>query len=138
MLADEKMMLAVEQSLKEQGVIEQFEHENGPVRGRMMITIGEVPENLVFEVPEGFYPFIGTFDFYDSQVGVVFNPATMQAASGIWTTPQKSDAEAPDRSWIDFFVQTLVQHVQGESFGLPVYSFVTDESDLTIVPSLPE
>jgi hypothetical protein len=35
------------------------------------------------------------------------------------------------------FVKTLYENISGESFGVPMYSFVNEHSELTILPTEP-
>jgi len=138
MLIDKAAFEQVEETLRKNGSIERFERESGKILGRMMITLGEVPENLDIDVPEHAHVFIGSFDFYNSTIGIVMNPDTKQVCSGIWTMPQKNGAEEPSRDWIDFFVATLLKSFKDDgSFGIPIYSFVNDTSDMTIIPVRP-
>ena len=43
MLADKEMFFKVEDTLRERGIIEKFEEENGKITGHMMITMTEIP-----------------------------------------------------------------------------------------------
>lgn len=136
MITDVEAFQVVEKTLRDNGELQEFEKESGEVLGRMMITLGEVPPDLEIEVPEGSCVFIGSFDFYDSVIGIVINPATKQAASGIWITPQVEGAEPPAEDWIEFFVKTLVGSFADDgSYGYPIFSFVNDTADMTIVPT---
>lgn len=46
MLKDKKAFEKVEESLKEKGIIEKFENENGKILGRIMITLTDKPDIL--------------------------------------------------------------------------------------------
>ena len=72
MLANPELFQMVEDELKKQGVIQRFEEEQGEIIGRMMITLGNVPDDLKdeIEMSDGDCVFIGTFDFYDASVGI--------------------------------------------------------------------
>ena len=60
-------------------------------------------------------------------------------ATGLWVTPQEEDAEAPARDWIEVFIKTLVSSINEDgSYGVPIYSLVNDNADLTVVPTAPE
>jgi hypothetical protein len=40
---------------------------------------------------------------------------------------------------VEFFIKTLMQSIEPDgSFGVPVYSFVSDTSDMTVVPAKAE
>ncbi|MCG5642086.1 MULTISPECIES: hypothetical protein [unclassified Streptococcus] len=43
MLAAKEMFFKIENILREQGVLEKFEEENGKITGHMMITMTEIP-----------------------------------------------------------------------------------------------
>lgn len=43
MLAAKEMFFKIENILREQGVLEKFEEENGEITGHMMITMTEIP-----------------------------------------------------------------------------------------------
>ncbi|MGV1199655.1 hypothetical protein [Enterococcus casseliflavus] len=141
MLINEEMFDKVTDFLVERGTIQEFESKNGKLKGRMMITLGELPEDLGIEIdPEKkAYVFNGSFDFYDAIVGVALYLDSLELASGVWVTPQKDDAEEPAKEWIEFFIQTLVSHIDEDGgFGIPMYTYVNDTSDFTVVPGSPE
>lgn len=141
MLIDKEMFDAVETMLIRQGRIAAFEAENGKILGRMMITQADVPEDIDARFVDGKTPgaFEASFDFYDSTVGMALYTDTREAASGIWITPQKDGADPPAREWIEFFVEKLLESIEEDgSYGIPIYSFVNDTCDMTIVPMKPE
>ena len=141
MLANPELFQIVEDELKKQGVIQRFEEEQGEIIGRMMITLGDVPDDLKdeIEISDGDYVFIGTFDFYDASVGIVLNHQTMTVKSGLWITPQESDAEPPSEDWCNFFVQTIAKNINKDgSFGYPLYTFCASVGDFTCVPTNPD
>lgn len=139
MLANEKLFNKVEDDLRKEGKLQAFEKENGPITGRMMIDRVELPDEI--EVAE-----VGckkplaleaSFDFYDTAVGVAVDPESGKFASKIWGTPQVADAEEPDEAWVEFFIQTLADSIgEDGEVGYPIYSFVNDTSDMTVVPTL--
>ena len=137
MLIDQKMFESVENILIEQGKIAAFEAENGKILGRMMITKAEIPEGIDVKLVNGRRPqaFEASFDFYDSTVGLAIYTDAKEAASGIWITPQKAGADPPSNDWIEFFVEKLMECIEEDgSYGIPIYSFVNDTCDMTIVP----
>ena len=82
--------------------------------------------------------FIGTFDFYDSSVGIVINTETMQVKSGLWITKETEDAEAPSKEWCEFFVEVIARYIEPNgSYGIPMYTFCSESADFTIVPAQP-
>ena len=129
----------IENLLAKEGKIAKFEKENGEIKGRMMIDIVQPPENLNIQIPDDFYAFGASFDFYDCSIGMVLNPKTLKAGSGIWVTEQVEGAEPPSQEWINFFVETLVNHIEPDgSFGYPMFTFATDTADMTVVPTKDE
>lgn len=141
MLADKKMFEVIENILIENGTIAKFEAEQGTICGHMMITETQIPEELGVDIKKtsSLHAFQGTFDFYDMAIGMALYTDTLQAACGLWMTPQTDDAEEPAGEWVDFFIQTLVNNIQPDgSFGVPMYSFVCDVGDFTVVSTLDE
>ena len=101
----------------------------------------DIPEGIAVEERDSKAPvaFEASFDFYDSTVGLAIYTTDRQLATGLWVTPQEDGAEAPAEDWVEFFIKTLVTHIAEDgSFGVPIYSFVNDTCDMTVVPELPE
>ena len=141
MLVNRTMFDTVEAILRENGSIKRFENECGEIKGRMMITMTDIPEGIAVEERDSKAPvaFEASFDFYDSTVGLAIYTTDRQLATGLWVTPQEDGAEAPAEDWVEFFIKTLVTHIAEDgSFGVPIYSFVNDTCDMTVVPELPE
>ncbi|MHA3066820.1 hypothetical protein [Lacticaseibacillus saniviri] len=140
MLIDKKAFDTVTGALKEQGVIRDFEAQNGKITGHMMITIGEIPEDLTVKLDPNrkSYIFIGSFDFYDATVGLAIYLDKFEIASGVWSTPQVVNAESPTREWIEFFIRILVGNIDADGgFGVPMYTYISDSADFTVVPGRP-
>ena len=138
MLIEKDKFEIVEQMLVEQGRIEAFEQENGAILGRMMITTDTMPEELAeeVEIKDDLTVFTASFDFYDMTVSAAVYTQSKEVAK-MWLTPQADDAEQPAREWISFFIEKLFMGIDGEGgYGIPMCSFVTDTSDMTIVPTL--
>ena len=138
MLTDKKKFDNVEQMLIEQGRIEAFEQENGAILGRMMITTDTMPEELAeeVEIKDDLTVFTASFDFYDMTVSAAVYTQNKEVAK-MWLTPQADDAEQPAREWISFFIEKLFIGIDDEGgYGIPMCSFVTDTSDMTVVPTL--
>lgn len=68
-------------------------------------------------------------------IGIAFDLDTMELIPQMWFTPQTDDAVEPSSEWIEFFVKTLCENISEDGFGVPMYSFLNDHSDLTIVPT---
>ena len=138
MLIDKDKFEIVEQMLIEQGRIEAFEQENGAILGRMMITTDTMPEELAeeVEIKDDLTVFTASFDFYNMTVSAAVYTQSKEVAK-MWLTPQADDAEQPAREWISFFIEKLFMGIDDEGgYGIPMCSFVTDTSDMTIVPTM--
>ena len=138
MLIDKAKFEIVERTLTEQGKIEAFEQENGAILGRMMITTDEMPEDMSdeVEIKKDLTVFTASFDFYDMTVSAAVYTQSKEIAK-MWITPQDDDAEQPAREWISFFIEKLFEGIDNEgNYGVPICSFVTDTSDMTVVPTM--
>lgn len=141
MLIDKAAFDSLQAVLSQNGQLKKFEAEYGKIKGRMMITRTQVPDGIDVEIIPGKTPqaFEASFDFYDSTVGMAIYTDTKEAATGIWITPQADDAEPPAQDWINFFVEKLLEGIDEDgSYGIPIYSFINDTCDMTIVPEKPE
>lgn len=143
MLIDPIKFNELETFLREKGKLEKFEKESGKILGRAMITLGEVPEELKCKVLRDYnekdvYVFNCSFDFYDSYLGLALEKQSLQPVSSIWITEQLEGSDVPSQDWIEFFVRILVEYVveNDEGYGVPLYIFVNDESELVIEPTL--
>ena len=137
MLIDKDKFEIVEQMLVEQGRIEAFEQENGAILGRMMISTDTMPEELAeeVEIKDDLTVFTASFDFYDMTVSAAVYTQSKEVAK-MWLTPQADDAEQPAREWISFFIEKLFMGIDDEGgYGIPMCSFVTDTTDMTVVPT---
>ena len=139
MLSDARQFAIVEEALEQNGIIQRFEKDHGKITGRMMIALADTPDGLPVKTEGGsFHTFECSFDFYDTSLGICIDTKTLQVACGMWATPQKEDADMPSREWIEFFLDTLMSHISDDgSFGAPMYTFVNDVSDFTVVPTAP-
>lgn len=75
MLIDPSSFKRLEESLIEQGKIEKFEKESGKILGRVMITIGSIPDDIKEDVlrdneEDDLIIFNCSFDFYNSTLGI--------------------------------------------------------------------
>jgi hypothetical protein len=140
MLFDKELFDVVEESCIKNGVISDFEKTNGKIKGRMMITLIDIPEELGITIEDQENPplaFGASFDFYDCSLGIALYPKTMKFVSGVWVTPQVEDAEPPAKEWIKFFIKTLAESIDEDgSFGYPMYTFISDTGDFTCIPTL--
>ena len=70
-------------------------------------------------------------------ISVAVYTQSMEFASAIWLTSQAEDAEQPSKEWISFFIDKLFEAFDDNgNYSFPIYSFVTDSSDMTIVPRI--
>ena len=139
MLLDIKAFEILEKALTDNGIIKRFEEEHGKIRGRMMITLSNVPDEIEVDdaASDDIIAFCGSFDFYNSTVGFAISRFTMQAVTGIWITPQEENADEPSEEWIKFFVSTVMSNIgEDGSFGIPMYTFISDTCDFTVVPTI--
>ena len=139
MITDINLFNEVEKTLLDNGKLRAFENENGEVRGRMMITTSTIPEEIAGEIvcSDDITAFTASLDFYDMTMSVAVCTKTKKIVSGIWVTSQKENAEQPSTEWVSFFLEKVVEAIDEDgSFGVPIYSFITDTSDMTVVPSI--
>lgn len=139
MLINKEQFSIVEENLAKSGRLSEFESQSGAIKGRMMITRTTIPNGIDFKTIPGKKPqaFEASFDFYDAAVGVAIYTDTMEVATGIWITPQIKDAEPPAHEWIEFFIEKLLESINADgSYGVPIYSFVNDACDMTVIPSM--
>ena len=143
MLIDEKMFYYVETSLKEESKIEEFEKESGEILGRVMISLGKVPDDLKNEVLKDYeedqvYVFNCSFYFYDSYLGIALDKQSLNPISSIWISEQRGNADPPSQDWVEFFVRILIEYFveKQDGFGIPLYIFVNNDSEMVIEPTL--
>ena len=129
----------LENALIENGTIEKFEKKNGKVKGRMMITLADIPNGIdVEENEKHLQAFECSFDFLDVTFIVVVNTHEQKTVSSVWINKQKPDAEEPDKTWMDFFLKTLsLSFFDDGSYSCPLYTFLNDSADFTVVPDFP-
>lgn len=138
MLIDKELFETVEEQLIQNGKLKDFESEYGKVKGRMMITRTSIPDGVNIKIIPHKIPqaFEASFDFYDSTIGLALYTDIKEVATGLWVTPQTDNADPPAQEWIEFFVQKLIESIDDDgSYGTPIYSFVNDTCDMTIVPT---
>lgn len=138
MILDNELLKEVEAELEKSGMLEDFELEYGPVRGRMEITVGEFPEDIPNEEKvSDVTVFLASFDFYDAVLGLGMQLSPVQVATKLWVTPQREDAEPPADDLVELFVKTLAENIDpnGE-FNYPMFTFISEEGEFTkVVPS---
>lgn len=144
MLVNSDLFNRIEKSLKDNGVLEQYEKDEGKVIGRMMISVGDVPKdiNISSELTESTHCFIASFDFYDVEIGLLLDIKTKRTKSGIFIVPQSENHQEPTQEWVEFFISILAEYLEVDengSFYTPIYTFIFKEADFTVVPTaIPE
>lgn len=136
LLINEKSFKNIEEALIKDGTMDEFKEKHGEVKGRMMINILETPEAIGINIKnkENTYVFQATFDFLDISLAMALNTSTMRAESGIIYLEQKPGAKKPHKHWVEFFVQTIVNHINPDgSFGYPMYTFLYEVGDFTVI-----
>ena len=83
MLDDPELFANIEESMREQGVIANFEKSYGKITGRMMITQADPTDEAraAAGADPGVHAFFASFDFMPIRFGFALNPATKEAAS---------------------------------------------------------
>ena len=139
MLSNPQAFAEVERMLTEDGTIERFEAEHGPVTGRMMIDVGQVPSPLKDRVELGsdVVVFTGTFDFLHSAVGVAVDVRAGQPKSGVWVEEQKTGAYQPGKQWVDYFMSVLMDGIRDGAYRVPIYAFINDNASFEVYPAEP-
>lgn len=127
MLIDESSFKAFESEMRESGKLEAFITENGEVSGRMMVTVGEPPADSEIEVGSDEAALIGSFDFMDCAMGIVFNPAARTPSSGIWVIRQSEDARPPQQRFIGMFAEKLMAGISEDgTLRMPVCALIAE------------
>ena len=136
MLSDKEKFALMEKIAVEKGVISHFEENYGEVTGRVMIVETEVPESAKkgIEAVNMLHAFECSFDFLDATLNVVVAVRPLRIISNMWAVRQKPDAQLPAEDWQKFFIKQLRDNIAPDgSFGIPMYSFVNNYGDVTIV-----
>ena len=137
MLSNPDMFDTIVSVCRERGVIDRFEAENGEIKGHMMIDTIDMPDDVSLypNASGNIFAFEASFDFMDTRIGLALCIPSVEAASGIWFI----NGEEPDNVWVEFFVKTLVENIPPDGgFGVPLYTFLTDEASFTVVPTAPD
>ncbi len=133
MLNNKEEFDRIEKELTEEGTIKEFTDINGKIEGRMMISIGQPPEDLELDLPPDAEPliYIGSFDFMNAEIGIAMNKETFMPESGVWITPQEDDAVIPSDEWLDLFIEILVENQKrnGEN-PKTIFVFFSQNDDL--------
>lgn len=138
MLSNPEMFKTVEDGLRAMGTIQAFEEENGPILGRIMIALSEIPDGVPVRRTdrENLTAFEATFDFCNVALGVVVDTKKKTLESSVWGRYQVPGAQRPSDDWVKFLIRTLFEQIREDgSYGVPMYAFVNDTADFTAVPN---
>ncbi|RVU71855.1 MULTISPECIES: hypothetical protein [Lactobacillus] len=127
------------QKLFMQGVLQDFEKKHGAIKGRMMVTEGKIPPELLVKLqPElvknpKWIVVEGSFDFSNYTIGMVVGLNPVKALSEGWLKPQMTTAgPKPSKEWQEFFMEKVLKAIDDKGhLDLPMYTWISDKSDLT-------
>ena len=136
MLTDRDLFAFTEKKLRDNGTLDRFEAEHGPVLGRSMITLTQLPEGYSVSGLEQkhLFAFECSFDFCDFTLGVVYDTRAHKVVGSVWITRQGASDELPPEECIQFFLRTLIQSVgEDGSFSVPIYTFANATKEMTVM-----
>lgn len=139
MLKEEKKFDKLGQKLFMDGVLQDFEKKNGPIKGRMMVTEGKIPPEMLAKLqPElmknpKWIVVEGSFDFSNYTIGMVVGLNPIKPLSNGWLTPQLGHpGMQPDQHWQEFFMEKVLDNIDDHGqIDLPLYTWISDKNDLT-------
>lgn len=140
MLKDEKKFDEVGQKLFMKGVLQNFEQKHGAIKGRMMVTEGKIPPEMLMQLqPElmknpKWIVVEGSFDFSNYMIGMVIGLNPIKPLANGWLIPQLNHSgEKPTQNWQEFFMEKVMEKIDDNGhIDLPIYSWISDKSDLTL------
>ncbi|AEG40303.1 hypothetical protein [Lactobacillus kefiranofaciens] len=140
MLKDQQKFDQLGEKLFMDGVLQDFEKKHGPIKGRMMVTEGKIPPEMLMKLqPElmknpKWIVVDGSFDFSNYTIGMVVGLNPVRPISNGWLTPQLNHpGVAPTKNWQEFFMEKVMQNIdENGKIDLPLYSLISDKSDLTL------
>lgn len=139
MLIDERKFDKLGQKLFMDGVLQAFEKANGPIKGRMMVTEGKIPPEMLTRLqPElmknpRWMVVEGSFDFSNYTIGMVVGLNPVHPIANGWLTPQLNHPGIkPDQHWQEFFMEKVMDAIDDKGkIDLPLYTWISDHNDLT-------
>lgn len=137
MLTDAKTFAEVEQYLRDEGVIAEFEAEHGPITGRMLIDRGEVPSTLAdeVEIDADTVIFRGSYDFANSTVGIAIDRKTGKPKCSLWMEEQKLGAYQVAEDYAKYFINVLRESIAAGSYDVPIFCFMNEDAAFEIYPA---
>ena len=139
MLKDETKFDQLGQKLFMKGVLQDFEKKNGPIKGRMMVTEGKIPPEMLTKLQSelmnssNWIVVEGSFDFYNYTVGMIVDLTTGKPLANGWLVPQLGHpGMQPADKWQEFLIEKVVEAIDEKGkINLPLYVWISDRSDLT-------
>lgn len=139
MLKDERDFNEIGKDLFMKGKLQEFEKKHGEIKGRMAITKGQIPKNMLNKLqPEllktsNWFVVEGSFDSYDWSIGMIVGTNPVKALSEGWLIPQtKTPGVEPAKKWQEFFEKKVLESVDDHgTITLPIFSWLSDQDDLT-------
>ena len=139
MLKEEKKFDQLGQKLFMQGTLQEFEKKNGPIKGRMAITEGKIPPEMLNKLqPElmknpKWKVVEGSFDFSNYTIGMVVGLNPIKPLSEGWLVPQLGHPGVqPDKHWQEFFTEKAMNSIdENGHIDLPLFTWISDKNDLT-------
>ena len=130
MLKDEKKFDELGQKLFMKGVLQNFEQKHGPIKGRMMVTEGKIPPEMLVKLQ----PELMKNPKWIVVEGMVVGLNPVRPISEGWLTPQLNHPGVkPTKNWQEFFMEKVMEKMDDNGkIDLPLYSWISDKSDLTL------
>lgn len=139
MLKDDRDFNRLGEKLFLAGTLQAFEKKHGPIKGRMMVTKGKLPPEMLIKLqPElmknpRWLVVEGSFDFFNYMIGMVVGLEPIKPLSQGWLIPQLGHpGPKPSQHWQEFFMEKVLAAIDDQGqIDLPLYSWISDKSDLT-------
>ena len=140
MLKDQRKFDELGQKLFMKGVLQDFEQKHGPIKGRMMVTKGKIPPEMLTKLqPElvknpNWIVVEGSFDFSNYMIGMVIGLNPVQSLANGWLIPQLNHSGVKlSQNWQEFFMEKVMDKIDDNGhIDLPIYSWISDKSGLTL------
>jgi hypothetical protein len=121
------------------GTLQKFEQQHGPIKGRMMVTEGKIPPEMLVKLqPElvkhpQWKVVEASFDFSNYTIGMVIGLNPVQPLTEGWLIPQlRHPGLEPAKEWQEFFIEKVMSVIDKQGrLDLPMYVWISDQSDLT-------
>lgn len=139
MLKDQQKFDQLGQKLFMAGVLQDFEKKHGSIKGRMMVTEGKIPPEMLVKLQADLMKnpnwkvVEGSFDFSNYTIGMVVSLNPVKTLTQGWLVPQLGHpGPEPDAHWQEFFIKKVLDVINEKgSLELPIYTWISDKSDLT-------